>query len=76
MVIVVRVNSAFGEKTVGIVVDAVSEVYAFSSDAIKPPPSMGGRVDNVCVSGLASAGARMVMLLDIDKLTADLLAGA
>jgi purine-binding chemotaxis protein CheW len=75
VVIVVRVNGTFGGKTVGIVVDAVSEVYTFALDAIKPPPSMGGRVDNVCVSGLASAGDRMVMLLDIDKLTADLLAG-
>jgi hypothetical protein len=34
---------------------------------------MGGRVDNACVSGLGSAGGKMVMLLDIDKLTAGLL---
>ncbi len=73
VVIVARVHSGFGEKTVGIVVDAVSEVYAFAAEAIKPPPGMGGRVDNACVSGLASAGSKMVMLLDIDKLTAGLL---
>ena len=73
VVIVVRVHSASGEKTIGIVVDAVSEVYAFSPDAIKPPPSIGGRVDDACVCGLASADAKMVMLLDIDKLTAGLL---
>jgi hypothetical protein len=36
---------------------------------------MGGRVDNACVSGLGSAGSKMVMLLDIDKLTAGLLDG-
>jgi purine-binding chemotaxis protein CheW len=73
VVVVVRVRSTSGEKTVGMVVDAVSDVYTFAPDAIRPPPKMGGRMDNACVSGLGSAGNRMVMLLDIDKLTAGLL---
>ncbi len=76
VVIVVRVQSARGEKTVGIVVDGVSEVHTFQRDAIKEPPSIGGRVDSACVSGLATASDRMVMLLDIDRLAANLIDGA
>ncbi|MCC6207486.1 MAG: purine-binding chemotaxis protein CheW [Gammaproteobacteria bacterium] len=70
VVIVVRVQCSMAEKTVGVVVDAVSEVYTFSNEAILPPPEIGEGIDGSCVSGLASAGDRMVMLLDIDRLIA------
>lgn len=75
VVIVVRVQSSMGEKTVGIVVDAVSEVYTFPADAIKEPPSIGGRIDNACVSSLATAGDKLVMLLDIDRLANSIIDG-
>jgi purine-binding chemotaxis protein CheW len=71
VVIVVRVALADGEKTVGIVVDAVSEVAAFPDDAIQPPPGVGGRIDRACISGLATSEEKMVMLLNIDRLLAD-----
>ena len=70
VVIVVHVRGAGGEKTVGIVVDAVSEVYSLAADAIKRTPDLGGRVDGACVSGLTTVDGKMVMLLDIDKLVA------
>ncbi len=70
VVIVVRVQSSKGEKTVGIVVDAVSEVYSFSADAIKPAPDLGGNVADACVSGITTVDTKMVMLLDIDTLVA------
>src|ERR1700744_2747257 len=41
VVIVVRVQSARGEKTVGIVVDAVSEVYSVQAEDIKSLPALG-----------------------------------
>ncbi len=68
VVIVVRVQGAKSERTAGIVVDAVSEVYSFSQDSIKPPPGVGGRIDSACINGLAMEGEKMVMLLDIDRL--------
>ena len=70
VVIVVRVQCAMAEKTVGVVVDAVSEVYTFPGESILPPPEMGERIDGSCISGLANAGDKMVMLLDIDRLIA------
>jgi len=70
VVIVVRVKCSLAEKTVGIVVDAVSEVYTFPAEAIMPPPEVGEKIDGTCVSGLASVDDKMVMLLDIDTLVA------
>ena len=68
VVIVVRVRSEHGEKTAGIVVDAVSEVYSVTPDNIKATPDLGAVADGACVRGLASVDGKMVMLLDIDKL--------
>jgi purine-binding chemotaxis protein CheW len=68
VVIVVRVRTSHGEKTAGIVVDAVSEVYSVAPDDIKPAPSLGASADSACVRGLATVDEKMVMLLDIDRL--------
>jgi purine-binding chemotaxis protein CheW len=70
VVIVVRVHSDRGEKTAGIVVDAVSEVYSVSPENIKATPDLGAVGDGACVRGLTSVDGKMVMLLDIDKLVA------
>jgi purine-binding chemotaxis protein CheW len=66
----VRVASSRGEKTVGIVVDGVSEVYSVTTELIKPVPELGGVVDTACVSGIATIDGKMIMLLDIDALIA------
>jgi purine-binding chemotaxis protein CheW len=70
VVIVVRVASSSGEKTVGIVVDGVSEVYAVAASMIKPVPELGGAVETSCLSGIATVDGKMIMLLDIDGLVA------
>jgi purine-binding chemotaxis protein CheW len=68
VVIVVRVRGTRGEKTAGIVVDAVSEVYSVAPDNIKATPELGSVADAACVRGLTSVDNKMVMLLDIDRL--------
>ena len=68
VVIVVRVRTDAGEKTAGIVVDAVSEVYSVALDSIKPTPELGPSTEVACVRGLTSVDGKMVMLLDIDRL--------
>jgi purine-binding chemotaxis protein CheW len=70
VVIVVRVQSSRGEKTVGIVVDGVSEVYSVLAEAIKPIPDIGAVADATCVKGIATVDGKMVMLLDINALVA------
>jgi purine-binding chemotaxis protein CheW len=74
VVIVVRVHTELGEKTAGIVVDAVSEVYSVAPDNIKPTPELGATADRACVRNLASIDEKMVMLLDIDRLVATCIA--
>ena len=63
VVIVVRV----GAKTVGVVVDAVSDVLNVPTDDIQATPDFGAQVDARFISGLAKAGEKLVILLDIDK---------
>jgi purine-binding chemotaxis protein CheW len=70
VVIVVRITSTRGDKTAGIVVDAVSEVYGIAAEDIKPTPEIGATPDGACVLGLTSVDNKMVMLLDIDRLVA------
>ncbi len=63
VIIVVRV----GAKTVGVVVDAVSDVLNIPLKDIQPTPDFGSQVDARFISGLAKAGERLVVLLDIEK---------
>ena len=68
VVIVVRATTKSGERTVGMVVDAVSEVYNVDMTAAKPPPDVCANTDTVFVKALATVGEKMLILLDIDRL--------
>jgi purine-binding chemotaxis protein CheW len=68
VVVVVRAGVARHYETVGILVDAVAEVYSIDGDAVRPPPEFGTPIDRAFVSGIATAADKMVMLLDIAKL--------
>jgi purine-binding chemotaxis protein CheW len=68
VVIVVRVRSRTGEKTAGLVVDAVSEVYSVAGAAITPTPALGNTAERACVSGVAAVEGKLILLLDIDAL--------
>jgi purine-binding chemotaxis protein CheW len=68
VVVVVRVAGPRGERIVGFVVDAVSDVYSFSAESIQPPPSAVGSVDQMFVLGLAKHEDRLVIILDIERL--------
>ncbi len=68
VVIVVKMHHDDQERTVGLVVDAVADVYHLDSETIQPPPDMGSAIDTECVHGLASVSGKMVILLDVDRL--------
>ncbi|HEY0837425.1 MAG TPA: chemotaxis protein CheW [Azospirillum sp.] len=60
-----------GERTRGILVDAISDILAIGHDEIKPPPDVdSGMVDAEYLSGLYTAEHRMVTLLNVEKLFA------
>ena len=67
VVIVLKIHGA-RERTVGIVVDAVSDVYHVSADSINPPPDSCGGIDSNYVAGLVTMEEKMVILLDLDQM--------
>jgi purine-binding chemotaxis protein CheW len=75
VVIVVRVGGGRDERTVGVVVDAVSEVYNVDTASTKPPPDVCGGVDTVFVKALATIEEKMLILLDIDRLIGNSISG-
>src|SRR5512141_220066 len=56
------------QRTIGIVVDAVSDVVGLARDDVKPAPQLGTLVDSSFIAGLGTQDDRMVLLLDIEKL--------
>src|SRR3954470_8458360 len=60
-----------GERTRGILVDAISDILTVARDDVKPPPDVdSGLIDQQYLSGLVTAENRMVTLLDVTRLFA------
>lgn len=68
VVIMLRVINDDRERVMGIVVDAVSEVYSIGEETLKPAPDFGTRVGFDFVQGLATVEEKMILMLDIDTL--------
>ena len=64
--VVIVLNVA--KRTVGVVVDGVSDVIAVGADEIKPAPELGGALDMRYIQGLATVGGQMMILIDIERL--------
>jgi purine-binding chemotaxis protein CheW len=61
-------------RTVGVVVDSVSDVMELAPAQIKPAPAFGGTLDTEHITGIATVKTgetqRMIILLDIAQLMA------
>lgn len=61
-----------GDRVIGMVVDAVSDVVALQREEIKPAPELGSAMDAEHIIGIATVHeneqARMLILLDIEQL--------
>ena len=55
-------------RVVGAVVDSVSDVLELASELIKPAPEMNTSMDTSFITGIASVGERMLILMDIEAL--------
>ena len=62
-------------RTLGLVVDAVSEVCNVNANEKQPAPDFGAGIKTDFVKGLATVDKRMVILLDIDRLVSEGLLG-
>jgi len=62
-IVVVEMNGL----TVGFIVDGVSEVLRISPEAVEPPSPIVTTVDSAFIRGIAKAGERLVILLDLNR---------
>lgn len=68
VVVVLQINDGNKTRTMGVVVDSVSDVITLDKAKIQDAPDFGAKVSNEFISGLVSVNERMVILLDVDKL--------
>ena len=64
VIVVVNVR----ERTIGMTVDAVSDVMDITVEDMKDAPDFGTSIDASFIRGLAASEEKMVILLDIDAM--------
>ncbi|OPZ90049.1 MAG: Chemotaxis protein CheW [Firmicutes bacterium ADurb.Bin419] len=65
-ILIVNVNSMY----IGMTVDAVDEIIQLEDDAIEATPPTLTTFDHKYISGVAKAGDKLILLLDLESLTA------
>jgi purine-binding chemotaxis protein CheW len=67
VVIVVKTQLEEGEKIMGMIVDAVSDVYSVDQQESTRVPDVGHAENREYIKGLVNVGDKMVVLLDLKK---------
>ena len=67
VVIVLRVMGQSRQRTMGVVVDAVSDVHVVSQSQLRSPPGLSS-IDAEFVHGLATVDEKMLIIVDVDEL--------
>ncbi len=60
-----------GQRVVGIVVDAVSDVITLTAEQVRPVPEFNSAIESDHLLAIGAIDARMLILLDIEKLMTD-----
>ena len=68
VVIIVKVLIAGNEKIMGVVVDAVSDVYNLDKVEVSKAPDIGEPANREFIEGLINVKEKMVLLLDLQKI--------
>lgn len=67
VIVVVRVERGGQDRTMGFIVDAMSDVTSVGAEAVKPPPDVSAGASAGMASGIALVDARMITILDVDQ---------
>jgi purine-binding chemotaxis protein CheW len=67
VIVVVNIST----KVVGLIVDAVTDVFDVCESDIEAPPNLGSDEGATVLSGIAKSGDRLVGLLDIGRFLSD-----
>lgn len=68
VVVVVKVSHENTARTIGMLVDAVSEVYNVPEADIRPMPDVSSHIATEFVKGLTTVNDKMIIILDVDLL--------
>lgn len=66
--IILRSKNKEKPMVVGIIVDAVSDVYKFDQSKIRQAPGFGNQIDACFLQGLATVEEKLIILLDTNGL--------
>ena len=56
------------QNLVGIIVDAVSEVYDVAADTIRAAPNLGSQIDTRFIKGIVEINDKMIILTEVQTL--------
>ena len=56
-----------GARTVGVLVDAVSDIVPVAEGDIKPIPAIDGATVNECLDGLVTIGEEMIAVVSVER---------
>jgi len=68
VVIILKFDGDNGERVMGIVVDAVSDVYTIADEDTRKPPELTEDDNSDFIKGLVNVNEKMVILLDVEEL--------
>ena len=68
VVTILKFESDQGERVMGIVVDAVSDVYTISDDETRRTPELTEDKNSAFIKGLVNVDDKMIILLDVESL--------
>ncbi len=66
-VVIVEVSLGGEQTTMGVLVDAVSQVMDILPQEIEPPPPFGAKIKVDFIRGMGKTERKFIILLDIDK---------
>jgi purine-binding chemotaxis protein CheW len=67
----VIVIALVADKTVGLLVDAISDVLQVAYDSMRPPPDFGATVDTEFINGVFQTKGHLAVALNLDKLLSE-----
>jgi len=70
-IIVAHVTIAGATKLMGLIVDALDEVYQINAEDIEPAPDFGKGTSNGHIQNMAKAKGQVKALLDLDRIVQD-----
>lgn len=68
VVIILKVEGQNGDRVMGIVVDAVSDVYTISESETRRTPELTEDKNSVFIKGLVNVNDKMIILLNVESL--------